>query len=64
MALCEAGARVVYGLDLPEQPGEEWSKVCDYLRRMGAKGRLEYVSGDVRSQVSRRYAAATSWGRY
>ena len=64
MALCEAGTRVVYCLDLPEQPGEEWTAVRDYLERIGAKGRLEYVSGDVRSQVSASCTAATAWGGY
>ena len=51
MALSEAGARAVYCVDLPEQPGDEWRTVHDYLGKMGGKGRLEYVTGDVRSQV-------------
>ena len=51
MAFTEAGARVVYCVDLPLKPGEEWTKVRDYLGRVGGLGRLEYVSGDVRDQV-------------
>ena len=55
MALAEAGARTVYCLDLPEEPGEEWMKVRDYLSRMQRagtiKGKLEYISADVRDQV-------------
>ncbi|KZT65464.1 NAD(P)-binding protein [Daedalea quercina L-15889] len=53
MALAEAGARAVYCVDLPEKPGEEWTKVKDYLARMkgkGGEGRLEYFSADVRDQ--------------
>lgn len=54
MALAEAGARAVYCVDLPKQPGEEWTKVKDYLSRMEGKPgqrRLEYISTDVRDQV-------------
>ncbi|OCH95333.1 NAD(P)-binding protein [Obba rivulosa] len=53
MALAEAGARAVYCVDLPKQPGEEWAKVRAYLARMeglAGEGRLEYVSTDVRDQ--------------
>ena len=64
LALVEAGARAVYCVDLPERPGEEWRKVAEYVRRMGAAGgggdsgagkvavtgRLEYVCADVRDQ--------------
>ncbi|KAI0262086.1 hypothetical protein BC834DRAFT_829413 [Gloeopeniophorella convolvens] len=50
LALAEAGARVVYCVDLAEQPGEEWSAASEYLSRMGTGGRLEYVSLDVRDQ--------------
>lgn len=52
MAFVEAGARVVYCLDIPKNPGNEWTKVQDCLGRMGCKGRLEYVPRDVRNQVS------------
>lgn len=54
MALVEAGARAVYCVDLPKQPGEEWQSVKDYISRMEGKtgeGRLEYISADVRDQV-------------
>ena len=53
LALVEAGARAVYCVDLPKQPGEEWTKVRDYAARMegiAGEGRLEYVSADVRDQ--------------
>ena len=63
MALAEAGARAVYCVDLPRQPGEAWVRVQSYLARMEGKageGRLEYISADVRDQVRTR-AALTSW---
>ncbi|TFY52286.1 hypothetical protein EVJ58_g10103 [Rhodofomes roseus] len=50
MALIEAGARAVYCADLPKTPGDEWQKVKQYLDRMEGKGRLEYISADVRDQ--------------
>ncbi|CCM00333.1 uncharacterized protein FIBRA_02363 [Fibroporia radiculosa] len=53
MSLVEAGARVVYCVDLPKQPGEEWTKVKEYVGRMQGKagqGRLEYISADTRDQ--------------
>ncbi|KZT06102.1 sorbose reductase sou1 [Laetiporus sulphureus 93-53] len=50
MALVEAGARVVYCLDLPQTPGDEFDQVKRYVGRMEGKGRLEYVSADVRDQ--------------
>ncbi|EPS93657.1 NAD-binding protein [Fomitopsis schrenkii] len=50
MALVEAGARAVYCTDIPKTPGEEWQKVKQYLGRMEGKGRLEYISADVRDQ--------------
>lgn len=62
MALAEAGARAVYCVDLPKQPGEEWGKVKSYLARMEGKageGRLEYISADVRDQVR---MSGASWG--
>lgn len=51
MALVEAGARAVYCTDIPKTPGEEWQKVKEYVSRMEGKGRLEYISADVRDQV-------------
>ncbi|KAI0075292.1 sorbose reductase sou1 [Panus rudis PR-1116 ss-1] len=53
LALIEAGARAVYCVDLPKEPGEEWTKVRDYAKRMegtGGEGRLEYISCDVTDQ--------------
>jgi NAD(P)-dependent dehydrogenase (short-subunit alcohol dehydrogenase family) len=54
LVLIEAGARAVYCVDLPAQPGEEWVAVAEHVKRMvgtgGVGGRLEYVSADVRDQ--------------
>ena len=54
LVLIEAGARAVYCVDLPAEPGEEWRAVAEYVRRMerggGGAGRLEYVCADVRDQ--------------
>ena len=56
LVLIEAGARAVYCVDLPAQPGNDWVAVSEYVKRMvgtdGAKkgGRLEYISADVRDQ--------------
>jgi hypothetical protein len=53
LVLIEAGARAVYCVDLPAQPGKEWVAVQEYVKRMdggGAGARLEYVSADVRDQ--------------
>lgn len=54
LALVEAGSRVVYCVDLPATPGEEWAKVREYVSRMqgtGGDARLEYISADVTDQV-------------
>jgi short chain dehydrogenase len=51
LVLIEAGARAVYCVDLPAQPGSDWAAVSEYVKRMaGTGGRLEYVSADVRDQ--------------
>jgi hypothetical protein len=53
LVLIEAGARAVYCIDLPAQPGNDWVAVSEYVKRMvgtGGGGRLEYVSADVRDQ--------------
>jgi hypothetical protein len=55
LVLIEAGARAVYCVDLPAQPGNDWVAVSEYVKRMvgtgGANGgRLEYLSADVRDQ--------------
>ncbi|EJD05911.1 NAD-binding protein [Fomitiporia mediterranea MF3/22] len=48
--LCEQGA-TVYCLDLPSQPGKEWSATRDYVKKMNVKGaKLEYASVDVTDQ--------------
>jgi NAD(P)-dependent dehydrogenase (short-subunit alcohol dehydrogenase family) len=49
-ALCEAGARAVYCLDLPEKPSEEWQKTKEFLDKMDIGARLEYISVDVTDQ--------------
>ena len=49
-ALCEAGA-AVYCLDLPAEPGDEWTAARRYVDRLGVKhARLEYASLDVTDQ--------------
>lgn len=49
-AMCEAGA-IVYCLDLPSTPGDEWKATASYVQRLGIeKARLEYVSVDVTNQ--------------
>ncbi|KAF9448353.1 NAD(P)-binding protein [Macrolepiota fuliginosa MF-IS2] len=51
LALCEAGARAIYCLDLPEKPSEDWVKTKEYVERMGNGSRLEYISVDVTDQA-------------
>ena len=34
LALVEAGARSVYCLDLPKPPGEEWTKVNEFAKKL------------------------------
>jgi hypothetical protein len=48
MALCEAGARAVYTLDIGKEPSEDWIAVKEFVEKMGS--RLEYVSVDVTDQ--------------
>jgi hypothetical protein len=50
LALCEAGARAVYCLDIPAKPSDEWELARNYVKRMANGSRLEYVSSDVRDQ--------------
>lgn len=53
-ALIEAGARVVYCVDLPTTPGEDFQKTREYASKLKNKlgeGRLEYISADVTDQV-------------
>jgi len=50
LALCEAGARVVYCIDLPQEAGDEWQKTRDYVGRLDNGSKLKYISADVRDQ--------------
>ena len=50
LALCEAGARVIYCFDLPTTPSDEWQKTHEFIKQLGNGSRLEYVSVDVRDQ--------------
>ncbi|RDX45337.1 sorbose reductase sou1 [Lentinus brumalis] len=53
LALVEAGTRIVYCVDLPEKPGDEFTKVREYasqLKGTGGEARLEYVSANVTDQ--------------
>ncbi|KAF8559499.1 NAD(P)-binding protein, partial [Imleria badia] len=50
IALAEAGARVVYCFDLPEEPSEEFKASREYVSKLGNGSRLEYFSADVRNQ--------------
>lgn len=53
LALAEAGA-IVYCLDLPTQPDQDWLKVQSFASQLpavdGKRGRLEYVAGNVTDQ--------------
>ena len=54
LALVEAGTRIVYCVDLPEKPGDEFAKVREYassLKGTGGDARLEYISANVTDQV-------------
>jgi len=51
LALCEAGSKAVYCIDLPEQPSEEWQATHKFVKSLGNGSRLEYVSADVRDQL-------------
>ncbi|EGN96008.1 hypothetical protein SERLA73DRAFT_185498 [Serpula lacrymans var. lacrymans S7.3] len=50
IALCEAGARAVYCIDMPTQPSEEWTASRDFVKKLNNGSRLEYISADVRDQ--------------
>ncbi|KAI0055754.1 sorbose reductase sou1 [Artomyces pyxidatus] len=52
LVLLEAGARAVYCIDLPAEPGEEWQAVRAYAQRMRSGARLEYVRQDVTDQAA------------
>lgn len=54
VAMCEAGARAIYCLDLPEEPSPEFKAAQAYLEAMdfdgGQRPRLQYVQLDVTDQ--------------
>ena len=54
VAMCEAGARAIYCLDLPDEPSTAFKAAQAYLGAMnfdgGQKPRLEYVQLDVTDQ--------------
>lgn len=50
LALCEAGARVIYCVDLPEKPSEDWVKTKEFVEKLGNGSKLEYISADVTDQ--------------
>jgi short chain dehydrogenase len=50
LALCEAGCKAVYCVDLPELPSAEWEATSGFVKGLGNGSRLEYVSADVRDQ--------------
>lgn len=52
-ALVEAGARVVYCIDLPQEPSSDFLKARDYVRNFksaGSDARLDYISADTTNQ--------------
>ncbi|KAH7915985.1 hypothetical protein BJ138DRAFT_1140437 [Hygrophoropsis aurantiaca] len=51
IAICEAGARVAYCIDLAAQPSAEWTASRDFVQKLGNNSRLEYISADVRDQT-------------
>lgn len=50
LALCEAGARAIYCLDLPKKPSDEWAKTSSFVKNLKNGSRMEYVHVDVRNQ--------------
>jgi NAD(P)-dependent dehydrogenase (short-subunit alcohol dehydrogenase family) len=50
LALCEAGCKAVYCVDLPKLPSAEWEATSGFVKGLGNGSRLEYVSADVRDQ--------------
>ncbi|KAG7087444.1 hypothetical protein E1B28_013410 [Marasmius oreades] len=52
LAMCEAGARAIYCLDLPETPSEDWKAAKEFVDRLGNGSRLEYDSVDVTNQAA------------
>jgi hypothetical protein len=50
LALCEAGCKAVYCVDLPKVPSAEWVACREFVKALGNDSRLEYVDADVRDQ--------------
>ncbi len=50
LALCEAGARAIYCLDLPKKPSDEWVKTSNFVKNLKNGSKMEYVHVDVRNQ--------------
>lgn len=50
LALCEAGAKAVYCMDLPKEPSAEWEASRQFVEALGNGSRLEYVSANVCDQ--------------
>lgn len=50
LALCEAGSKAVYCVDLPKSPSAEWEATRGFVKELGNGSKLEYVSADVRDQ--------------
>jgi len=50
LALCEAGSKAVYCVDLPKVPSAEWEATREFVKGLGNGSRVEYVSADVRDQ--------------
>jgi NAD(P)-dependent dehydrogenase (short-subunit alcohol dehydrogenase family) len=54
LGLVEAGARVVYCIDLPDKPSDDFHKARDFAKKLkgtGGDARLEYISADTTNQV-------------
>ncbi|GJE97171.1 sorbose reductase [Phanerochaete sordida] len=51
-ALVEAGARVVYCIDLPTEPSEDFHRARAYVKglKTGSDARLDYISADTTNQ--------------
>ncbi|KIM81263.1 hypothetical protein PILCRDRAFT_97721 [Piloderma croceum F 1598] len=50
LALCEAGCKTVYCVDLPKLPSAEWEATGRFVKGLGNGSHLEYVCADVRDQ--------------
>lgn len=50
LALCEAGAKAIYCIDIRDEPSVEWKATRDYVKALGNGSRLEYASADTTNQ--------------